>query len=371
MTEDAEDAGSSRPVSESEMFAHIASNAHVFYKNQQINEPEISGAEKENILRQVLSKSHGTFLSRFGLFMQEDHLRYFEQDEQTLAYSPDERYEIDHHLERIRRLKNGGRAVDVRNRRYAALLKLCQDGSYFSEQEMMQREPLLYDQLVGQYMTEREKRERDASVPLPRSVVSIIYNQIDKDQAQETLHQQEQEECRQEASAKVSGGWLEESNRHSRPNSPGFPRPQWGNFDDEEESRLEMRLQERHKKARERQSTPAHLMTADERQLLRDEFNGIMYARFIAGEDKEFDYSQVDDSLEYDDLDIVEQDEQEKYFDDDEDEPEAPVCAEGGLAGEESEDDLDVYMRHLEQGSVNGDGAPRFREPQHEYESDE
>ncbi|XP_058177118.1 coiled-coil domain-containing protein 97 [Anopheles ziemanni] len=326
-----------------DLFEHISSNPRVFFKNQQINDPELSMVEKENILREVLDKSHCTFLSRFGPFMKDEHLRYFEQNEQTLAYSPDERYEIDYHLERIRKLRNGGRATEVRNRRYAALQKMCNDGTYFSEQEMMQREPLLYEQLVGQYMTEKEKRERDASVPVTPSVVNIIFNQMDKDEAKETLQKLETEEYQEEQQLED----MEETMVRSRPSSPGFPRAQWGNFDDEEETRLEARRHDRQKRARRRQLAipPAHLITAGERNLLRDEFIGVMYARFIAGEDEEFDYSRVDDSLEYDDLDIVEQDEQEKYFDeDDETEPKASAIY---CADEESEDDLDVYMKHL------------------------
>ncbi|XP_035776346.1 coiled-coil domain-containing protein 97-like [Anopheles albimanus] len=371
-------------IHESELFAHITSNPQVFYKNQQINEPEISSIEKESILREVMDKSHCTFLSRFGLFMDEKHLRYFEQHEQTMAYSPDERYEIDHHLERIRRLKNGGRAIDVRNRRYAALQKLCSEGTYFSEHEMMQREPLLYDQLVGQFMTEREKRERDAHhVSDKSSIVSIIYNQMDKEQAKETLQKLEQEESRQDQDDTRSGldvRQLVDSERPSRPNSPGFPRGQWGNFDDEEESRLETRLQERQKQRRRRKLAipPPHLVTAGERSLLRDEFIGIMYARFIAGEDKEFDYTKVDDSLEYDDLDIREQDEQERYFDEDEEQEDTGVMTPSlPKECEESEDDLDVYMRHLnhhleQQSRYDYAEAGRiFRDPSCEYDSDE
>ena len=41
-----------------------------------------------------------------------------------------------------------------------------------------------------------------------------------------------------------------------------------------------------------------------------------MQERFLAGEDKEsFDYSQVDNNTDFDDLDVLEVDEQEKYFD--------------------------------------------------------
>ncbi|XP_053672481.1 coiled-coil domain-containing protein 97 [Anopheles nili] len=359
-------------VNESEMFDHITHNPKVFFKNQQINDPELTDNEKGTILRNVLNKSHCTFLSRFGVFMKDEHLRFFEQAEQTLGYSPDERYEIDYHLDRIRRLRNGGRAVEVRNRRYAALLKMCTDGTYFSETEMMQREPLLYEQLVGQFMTEQEKRERDASVAVPRSVVSILFNQIDKEQAKETLHKLESEECRQEQGTDDS----EEAANLTRPNSPGVSRAQWGNFDDEEETRLAARRQECQKRARQRRLAipPIHLVTAGERDLMRDEFIGIMYARFIAGEEEEFDYSQVDDSMEYDDLDIVEQDEQEKYFDRDE-EPETDDQTVVGDGGEESEDDLDVYMRHLnqhlEQQERTAERNEIVRDPICEYDSDE
>uniref|UniRef100_A0A182JGF8 DUF2052 domain-containing protein n=1 Tax=Anopheles atroparvus TaxID=41427 RepID=A0A182JGF8_ANOAO len=325
-----------------DLFDHICSNQQVFFKDQQKNEPELTTDEKKTILRAVLNQSHCTFLDRFGQYMKDEHLGYFEQEEQTLAYSPDERYEIDYYLNRIRKLRNGGRATEVRNRRYAALKKMCDDGTYFSEREMMQRDPLLYEHLVGQYMTEREKRERDASVPV--SVVDILFNQIDKEEAKDALQKLEAEEYGQE-----QNDWfdLEETNNRSRPTSLNFPRAQWGNFDDEEETRLEARRHERQTKSFRRRMVipPAHLVTAGERNLLRNEFIETMYERFIAGDDKEFDYSRVDDSSEYDNVTIMDQDEEEKYFDE-EDVTETKPCV-AHCDGEESEDELDVYMRHL------------------------
>ncbi|XP_050079181.1 coiled-coil domain-containing protein 97 [Anopheles maculipalpis] len=358
------------PVIESDIFDHISANPQVFYKSQQISDPELTESEKRTILRDVLNKSHCTFLSRFGLFMRDDHLRYFEQDEQTLAYSPDERYEIDHHLERIRKLRNGGRAIEVRNRRYAALQRMCDDGTYFSETEMMQRDPLLYDQLVGQYLTEQEKHARDATPLEPRSVVGILLKQIDKDQAEKDLQQQRQVE------AQLDG-------EPSRPNSPSFPRAQWGNFDEEEEARVAA-LKSRSKQTRRHAIPAAQLMTAGERNLLRDVFVGIMHARFLAGEDKEFDYTEIDDSSAYDDLDTVDHDEQEKYFNRDD---ESDAGEDAGMhieTGEEdeSEDDLDIYMRHLnrhleQQQKMAAEDAAKptvstmDRDPDCEYDSDD
>lgn len=46
--------------------------------------------------------------------------------------------------------------VICKNRRYQAMLELLK-GDYFSDNEMRNREPLLWEQLVGQYLSEEEK----------------------------------------------------------------------------------------------------------------------------------------------------------------------------------------------------------------------
>lgn len=342
-------ATSSTPILQSDLVEHIARDPKVFFKSQQINDPELTDDEKVAILKEVLGKSHTTFLARFGLFMKEDHLRFFEEEGQTCGYSPDELYEVGYWLEKIRRSHNGGRHREVRNRRYAALKQLVQEGKYFSEMEMMQREPLLYDQLVGQYLTEKEKKARDAVGVKNDSLVAILFNGMDREKADSLKERQEQEEkIEDEAGEDEDDGY-----RDKPPGSPAFSRAQWGNFDDEEVER--QRKVENDRASRKRNmkfSTPVTALTAGERDLLRDEFVGTMYSRFIAGEDEEFDYSKVDESMELDNLDIVEQDEQERYFDTEEDEEVVEDCS-NMQQDEESEDDLDVYMRHLEKHLEN------------------
>lgn len=52
--------------------------------------------------------------------------------------------------------------MDVKNRRYDAMKKMIAKGSsYFTEDEMRQRNPYLYEQLVGQYLSEEERKERE------------------------------------------------------------------------------------------------------------------------------------------------------------------------------------------------------------------
>jgi hypothetical protein len=50
-----------------------------------------------------------------------------------------------------------------------------------------------------------------------------------------------------------------------------------------------------------------------------DELIRLMALRFLMGEDKEFfDYSSVDKNEKYDDLELINRDSEEKYFDEEE-----------------------------------------------------
>ncbi|KXJ76649.1 hypothetical protein RP20_CCG009279 [Aedes albopictus] len=365
-------------VSEFDLMDHICRDQTVFFKSQQINDPELTYDEKKQILKQVLDKSHTTFLARFGSFIKEDHLCFFEQETQTSCYSPDERYEVGYYLDRIRKSHHGGREQEVRNRRYAALKQMVQEGNYFSETEMMQREPLLYDQLVGQYLTEQEKKVRDAAVSKNDSLVAILFSGIDKENAESLKKEQESEERQQDLAVDDD----EDIFKEKPPDSPGFSTAQWGNFDLEEEERQQNIQREQEAKRRNKKfSTPVNLLTAGERDLLRDEFLGTMYSRFISGEDGEFDYSKIDESVEYDNLDILEQDEQERYFDteDADGELESGFEEQNGSMQQdeisEEEDDLDVYMRHLNQHLENQKNmqqiSSQMREINCEYETEE
>lgn len=367
------------PVLESDLIDHICRDPKVFYKSQQINDPELTIDEKLQILKQVLEKSHTIFLARFGNFVKENHLRFFEQEQQTSCYSPDERYEVDYYLDMIRKSHHGGREQEVRNRRYAALKQLVHEGNYFSETEMMLREPLLYDQLVGQYMTEQEKKARDAVGTKNDSLVAILFSGMDKENAESLKKEQECEENQQDEPDED-----EDSYKEKPPESPGFSRAQWGNFDEEEEERQKNVQQAREAKQRNKKfSIPVNLLTAGERDLLRDEFLGTMYSKFISGEDGEFDYSKVDESMEYDNLDILEQDEQERYFDTEDsmdtilrnkDDDDDDGGGEMQQDDDSEEDDLDVYMRHLNQHLENQKNmdqmSNKMRDVNCEYDSD-
>lgn len=57
---------------------------------------------------------------------------------------------------------------------------------------------------------------------------------------------------------------------------------------------------------------------SEERLILREEFTSRMHQRFLDGKDGGFDYSTVDDNPDFDNLDIVARDEEDRYFDEEE-----------------------------------------------------
>ncbi|NXH14558.1 CCD97 protein, partial [Bucco capensis] len=55
------------------------------------------------------------------------------------------------------------------------------------------------------------------------------------------------------------------------------------------------------------------LPDAAERAMLQEEFTSHMYQSFLEGEDGDFDYSQIDENSDLDNLDIVSRDAEERY----------------------------------------------------------
>ena len=106
--------------------AAIHSNG--FFKQQQKDEPDLKLEEKEEIAKELLSKKPSIFLSRFGFYLSEQLLEYFDEASQ-------DNYELSFYLKEARQ-KNCRyiRRKQIKNRRYKALQEMIGSGSdYFSE----------------------------------------------------------------------------------------------------------------------------------------------------------------------------------------------------------------------------------------------
>jgi aspartyl/asparaginyl-tRNA synthetase len=80
------------------MLDHLANSKVAHFKSQQVGEPELSFEQKRQIAEDILIRNPGQFLSRFGQFLQSQHLDYF-----TEINKMSENYEVTFYLQQLRR----------------------------------------------------------------------------------------------------------------------------------------------------------------------------------------------------------------------------------------------------------------------------
>ncbi|XP_035037704.2 coiled-coil domain-containing protein 97 [Hippoglossus stenolepis] len=253
-------------------------------KSQQVGEAELSLEQRRRELQLQYTHRPLVFLERYHACLKPQDLSAFAHvcsDPRALHYSCVIQKRDEEWTNRTR----------VRNQRYAALRALQTEGQYFSEEQMRIREPLLYEQYIGQYLTDEEVLERSQEAMLdgapggpgapaggPGGLAHLLLNSYQERLIQNRLQEEQERE----------EGALEE---------------------DEDDEDDDNRVQEKEKEP-----------TAEEKALLREEFISQMHQRFLDGKDKDFNYSEVDENPDYDNLDIVSRDAEEKYFDEDEEE---------------------------------------------------
>ncbi|KAM6905358.1 coiled-coil domain-containing protein 97 [Xenentodon cancila] len=254
-------------------------------KSQQIGEEELTREERrEELLRQFRSRPL-VFLERYHACLKPEHLPAFAH------VSSDPRAQ---HYSEVVQTRAAGRTnrTRVRNQRYAALRALQKEGHYFSDEQMRRREPLLYEQYIGQYLTDEEILERSQEAMLEDAQINqgtsgggatgglahLLLNSYEERLIQDRLQEeQEREDDAQEEEEEDDG-------------EEGF--------------------------VQQKEWEPSQ----EEKALLREEFLSQMHQRFLDGKDKDFNYSEVDENPDYDNLDIVNRDAEDKYFDEDDDE---------------------------------------------------
>lgn len=330
------------------MIDHLVFENKAFFRSQQINDPDITDKERRSIAEKLLQQSHKKFLFRFGSHIKEEHLRFFENQ----CYSSEDEYEVKYLLKDIRtKLKN--RVRDVRNRRFAALQRMLDTTTYFSEKEMMFREPLLYEQLIGRYMTAGEKRLRD-DVDSDIEYSGVLLERISNDHLTELKQKQENEEQLAEYDSDDSASQdPDQSMSHQNgiineklfPQTPASFRQLWGEFDNNDSGTAKV-VDDVAPPPPKKIIVKQNYITAEEKDLLKEEFIGIMHSKFLSGEDTDFNYAEVDDNVDYDYIELQSQDQEDKYFDGDDD-SNTSFNQINEPANDSSDDELDTYMKQI------------------------
>ncbi|XP_032939766.1 coiled-coil domain-containing protein 97 [Catharus ustulatus] len=157
----------------------------------------------------------------------------------------------------------------LRNRRFAALQELLREGEYFSEERMRLRAPALFQHYIGRFRAP-QKPQNGPKIPQngpkkPQNLQELLLRALEESEAEAEQQEEEEEEEEDE--------------------------------DDEDEERIP---------------------DAAEQELLRLEFTSRMIQSFLEGQDGDFDYSQVDENPELDDLELLSRDLEDRYFDEEE-----------------------------------------------------
>ena len=259
---------------EMRMFQKIIASGRTI-KSQQRGESDFSESQKIEILSSILHRTPGAFLMRFGPELDGTDLLYFDGSKD---------FEVVFRVEELRRnLDSRVRETRVRNRRYECIKELTEKTEYFSEEEMRDRNPLLYEHYIGQYLTQEEKAARDSNKS-EMSLSAMIMGKMNIDRRRELFTRQREQEAEQ----------LEETDSSSEEEDDA-PKTS-GNSSAMELSR-------------------GPEIADPEKRMMRQEFLRAMQLNFLSGKDKDFDYGKVDASDRYDSLELRGQDEEEAYFD--------------------------------------------------------
>ncbi|XP_015374986.1 PREDICTED: coiled-coil domain-containing protein 97 [Diuraphis noxia] len=327
------------------------------FKSQQKDQSEFSLEERRKIAEDILNDSHSKFLYIFGEYLIEDHLEYFKSGN----------YEIHFHLHRLSRLINSKKVI-CKNRRYQAMLELLK-GDYFSDNEMRNREPLLWEQLIGQYLSEDEKFNYDNQNLAQNSLTEVLFEQIDRDSRDDLRRKQQIEEIHEvdeEDDKYDSDDDDDKSNKPSTTMEVHKPSAFWGEYSKPKIETVKIgkrRWKEDHFLNQEQCNNKE--LNEKEKLLLSNEFKSHMIHKFLSGEE-DYDYNNVDNNPEYDNLHIKSIDEEDKYFDSESPIEEIPVEKDNSdiehpIESDDEEDELDTYMNMLKKNEITDSVENKFK----------
>ncbi|OQV12396.1 hypothetical protein BV898_13349 [Hypsibius exemplaris] len=319
------------------------SSDEIRFKSQARGEPDLMPSEKRKIVTDVLDKSPAQFLFRFGLTLLPSDLPYFEQ------FRGD--FEVCYHIRNLEELLNADKLRTLtKNRRFAAVPRLEKSG-YFDDLEMQKRDPLLYEELVEKYMTNEEKRALQNARELRERAetraagavhpfADLLMESLIEKPAVDALRDRQRERD-EEQTEEVDEEDSDEEEAEDPTPEPTRPDP-----------------------------TPEPIpMVLDQRgrELLRQEFRHIMQERFLEGKDgQHLNYDDIDLDGDLDDNVVAARDQEERYFDEDDENPE-PIVKRVRLSEKDTEcpADYDYEMEEevIERIHSSSDMSVKEEEP--------
>ncbi|KAI3840078.1 hypothetical protein MKX03_017279 [Papaver bracteatum] len=273
-------------------------------------------SERKSILFNLLSRDTAVFLERYGTELRSEELDEFDVLKED--------YEINWHLSNLRKVLSPTaedskcRSITVKNRRRAYLDKLINDGTYFSEDSMREREPYLHHEYLGKYQdlfgrSMARPGEKWSDTLMRRYEETILVTKIrgeqqrlgvdEKEWVGGDVKQQEEEEEEEEEDED------EDDKEPAKENdNPGASEVVADMEPANSDQGSGMDIEER------------EALSVAEMEDQMEQFTHIMQQKFLTGEDSQhLDYSKIDNDEALDEHWFREanHDAEEKYFDED------------------------------------------------------
>ena len=161
---------------------------------------------KREYLHDLLCRDPGVFLERHGRLLTTEEIGEFER-------LRDSNYEVDFYLAQLNQpaIPTGSLSSVAKNRRFAKMENLMSEGTYFSMDEMRQRQPYLYHLHVGQYTKQQE--DMPALDAGPYALAMEIMKQHDEDDA--TIRANEEQKLYKEM--------IDDGEFHGSDSTSGYP----------------------------------------------------------------------------------------------------------------------------------------------------
>mmetsp|Transcript_18117 Transcript_18117/g.30263 ORF Transcript_18117/g.30263 Transcript_18117/m.30263 type:complete len:298 (+) Transcript_18117:91-984(+) len=272
--------------------------------------PTLTQAALAPRLLALANQDPAIFLERYGQLLSSEELASFDckANEYCVAW----------HLKELRR-SAAQKATQIRNRRFRAMQKLEGIGDYFSDHQMHERAPEVYQSLLGRFCEQERKMAMDSDTIIKeKEVTDSIEEEHDTESSDDDgcgKEDQETDSGDQESEADDADDEGEET--YEAQAAAFLERERREQMKDEK--RLATWHADGHNKSPCR-SRLARQLPAAEVQHQREVLLQTMRERFIDGLDSDwFDYRQVDNNAEYDDLEKESRDAEERWFDADSD----------------------------------------------------
>lgn len=309
-----------------------------------IESPEPLKEEKITKLLSLLEKDVALFLEKYGKFLQIQQLDLIET-----FYC--ENYEVNWYLRNLKEqlqdisISSLTRKNRTKNRRFAYLQQLEEQGEYFSEESMKLRDPALYFHYVAKY----NKNASLAAFPPETSLVDRLLHNADLCSAQQVIDEERKKilNMKKETEEPIMNAELfgkkptveniktiikqrlhldfipkELDSLLSKLSwNPQFAIEVAQYLDKYELNHAQSEQEEEEEEEQQDHDfieNPIEEISEIQKEAEYEEFKTIMKQRFLDGLDKDMDYNFIDNNESLDDLKQINQDAQDKYFDEDE-----------------------------------------------------